>query len=114
MKLRREGIAAHDDARDLIARRQTPAGEAVDANHRARTGDLLEHPLQLFLVVGQLIDLRLTQRLRQAAGLGFCSVADTVTSVSMLASAIATVTWCVGTRGRNRDLDFRRSQSLAR
>ena len=96
VKLRRKRIAAHDDARNLIARRQASAGEAVDANHRARTGDLLEHALQFVGIVGQLIDLRLAQRLASARRPSSSSVADTVTSVSMLASAIGTVTGCVG------------------
>ena len=54
---------------NLIARRQASAGEAVDADDRARAGDLLEHPLQFVGVVGQLIDLGLAQGLRQTAGL---------------------------------------------
>ena len=80
VELRGVGVAAHDDARDLIARRQAAAGEPVDANRRARAGNLLEHALQFVGIVGQLIDLGLAQASRVRPPVSSC-VADTVTSV---------------------------------
>ena len=68
MEFGRERIATYNDARDLIACRKTPARKAVDANHRARTGNLFQHAPQLFFVVRELIDFCLAECLREAAG----------------------------------------------
>ena len=71
MELGRKRIAAHDDARDLIAGREASAGEAIHANRGPGTGYLLEHPPQLLFVVGQLVDLGLAEGLRQRPGFFF-------------------------------------------
>ncbi len=70
VELGRKGVTPNDDAGNLIPRRQAPAGEAVDADGGAGTGNLLEHALQLVRIVRQLIDFRLAQRLGQPAGFG--------------------------------------------
>ena len=56
-----ERIEAEADFRDLRLRRQAAALEAVDAEHRARAGHLLEHLRHFVGVVRQLIDLFLRE-----------------------------------------------------
>ncbi len=59
MKLGRKRVATNDNARDLIACGQSPAGKAVDPNGGSRPRNLFEHALQLLRIVGELIDLGL-------------------------------------------------------